>query len=409
MLGAAERLWIQGLSATYCIMDKENFYRHVAQTSSSSIGIEVVKADGIYLYGPNDEKWIDFISGICVSNLGHGLSEIQDAIHKQVDLYLHPAVYGEAIMSPQTQYARLLAEVLGEKLDCIYFGNSGAEAVEGALKIARKFTGRQELISFEKAYHGSTYGAMSVTGSDKKKKGYGPFVPDVKFLRYNVEEDLQKISEDTAAVIIEPIQGAAGVLLPEAGYLQAVRDRCTETGALMIMDEIQTGMGRSGTLFAHQRFGVKPDMLVLAKALGGGLPLSAFIASREIISVIQKDPPLGHLTTYGGHPVCCAAGMAMLRYIIDQKVLENIPALEKILIERLHHPAIKTLRGKGLMYALLFEDFGKAEQVRKKALDLGLLTIGFLSISNGLRICPPLNITEEEMHQSCEILLAAME
>ena len=390
-------------------MNKDDFYLHVAQTSDAPIGIEVSHAEGIYLYGPNGKKWIDFISGICVSNLGHGLSEIRNAIHEQVDKYLHPAVYGEAIMSPQAQYAALLAKVLGEGLDNVYFGNSGAEAVEGALKIARKYTGRQELISFGKAYHGSTYGALSVTGSDKKKKGYGPMLPDVKFIRYNVEEDLQKISEDTAAVIIEPIQGAAGVRLSQTGYLQAVRHRCAKVGALMIMDEIQTGLGRTGALFAHQHYEVKPDILVLAKALGGGLPLSAFVSSREIMSVIRNDPPLSHLTTYGGHPVSCAAGMALLNYLIDHKVMENIPALEKILLDQLQHPTIKTLRGKGLMYAALFENFDKAERVRKKALDMGLLTIGFLSIDNGLRICPPLNITEEEMYLSCKILLAAME
>ena len=381
----------------------------MAQTSPSPIGIEVVRADGIYLYGPKGQRWIDFISGICVSNLGHGLPEIKAAIHQQVEAYLHPTVYGEAIMSPQVRYASLLAAVLGEGLDCVYFGNSGAEAVEGALKIARKYTGRQELISFEKSYHGSTYGALSVTGNPAKKAAYGPFLPQVKSIRFNDEAQLQHITSDTAAVIIEPIQGAGGIVLPEAGYLQAVRKRCTETGALLILDEIQTGLGRTGALFAHQLYDIRPDILLLAKALGGGMPLSAFISSKEIMSVIQKDPPLGHLTTYGGHPVSCAAGLALLNHLIDNQLLEDIPTKEQILTERLQHPAIATLRGIGLMYAVLFESYEKAERVRRKALKRGLLTIGFLSIDNGLRLCPPLTISEKELHTSCDILLASME
>jgi len=390
-------------------MNKKLFYRHVAQTSEESIGLEVVKAEGIYLYGPKGEKWIDITSGICVSNVGHGAPEILQALEQQAKLYLHPMVYGEVIMAPQVQYAALLAELLGEDLDAVYFGNSGAEAIEGALKIAKKYTGRGEIISFYNSYHGSTHGAMSVTGSEKKKKGYGPFLPQVNFIRFNEPEDLHAISQQTACVIVEAIQGAGGVILPKKGFLQALKQRCKETGTLLIMDEIQTGFGRTGHMFAHQAYDCKPDILVLAKALGGGLPLGAFISSQKIMQVIQTDPILGHLTTFGGHPLSCATGMALVQKIQQDKLLERIPKLENILIHRLKHPKILELRGKGLIYALLFDDFATTEAIRKSALKKGLLSIGFLNIDHGLRICPPLTITESELHQACDILLAAID
>lgn len=391
-----------------CGYDRKIIYRHVAQTSPESIGIEVVKAEGIYLYGPKGEKWIDITSGICVNNVGHGAPEIITAIQKQSELYLHPMVYGEAIMAPQAQYAAELARILGPGLDCVYFGNGGAEAIEGALKIAKKYTGRTEMISFYNSYHGSSHGALSVTGSAKKKKGYGPLLPEVSFIRFNKREDLQQITEKTACVIVEAIQGAGGMILPQEGFFQALRKRCTETGCLLILDEIQTGLGRTGDMFAHQGLGFKPDILVLAKALGGGLPLSAFICSQEIMSVIQENPVLGHLTTYGGHPLSCAAGLALVKKIEDEKLLENIPQLEKILTERLQHPDMLAVRGKGLMYAVLFKDFETCEKIRKEALARGLLSIGFLNIGNGLRISPPLTITEAELHTACDILLASI-
>lgn len=390
-------------------MNRDLFFQHVAQTSGESIGIEVKKADGIYLYGPHGEKWIDITSGICVSNVGHGAPEILEAIQKQSQLYLHPMVYGEAIMAPQTLYAAELAKLLGPGLDCVYFGNGGAESIEGALKIAKKYTGKQEIISFHNAYHGSSHGALSVTGSEKKKKGYGPLLPKVSFIRFNSFKDLEQITEKTACVIVEAIQGAGGCILPKAGFLKALKNRCKEVGCLLILDEIQTGLGRTGDMFAHQDLDFKPDILVLAKALGGGLPLSAFISSREIMSVIQDNPVLGHLTTYGGHPVSCAAGLALLTKIQEEKLLDRIPYLEKILRDRLKHPEILEIRGKGLMYAVLFKDFATSEAIRKEALSRGLLTIGFLNIDNGLRISPPLTISEAELHTACDILLEAVE
>ncbi|MFK7925628.1 MAG: aspartate aminotransferase family protein [Bacteroidia bacterium] len=387
---------------------QQDFFRYVAQTSPESIALPIERAEGIYLIGPDGKRSIDFIAGICVNNVGHGNLAVLEAIQKQSKLYLHPMVYGEAIMSPQVAYAKRLAELLPGDLSSVYFGNSGAEAIEGALKVARKYTGRTELIAFHKSYHGSTYGAMSVTGNEKKKQGYGPFVPDVHFLDFNSFEDLSQITEQTAGVVVEIIQGAGGTFLPEDGYLAALAERCQAVGALLIVDEIQTGLGRTGTLFSYVWAGIIPDILVLAKALGGGLPLGAFITRPEVMAVIQQNPMLGHLTTFGGHPLSCAAGLAALEFTLRERLLSSVHPKEKIIKDRLKHPLIKGLRGKGLMYAVLFEDFATAERIRKKALELGLITIGFLNIDNGLRISPPLSITEEEMHEACNILLAAM-
>lgn len=390
-------------------MMREDFLQHVAQTSPVSIGLEVERAEGIYLIGPDGKKTIDFVSGICVTNLGHGLPEIVEAVQKQAALYLHPMVYGEVIMSPQVRYAKRLAECLGERLSSVYFGNSGAESIEGALKIAKKYTGRQQIIACWNAYHGSTHGALSVTGNDEMRQGYGPFLPQVDFIPYNDPAALSQITERTATVIIEIIQGAGGVVLPQEGYLQAVKARCEAVGALLIVDEIQTGFGRTGTLFAHQWAGIVPDILVLAKALGGGMPLGAFICRPEIMGVIQRNPALGHLTTFGGHPVSCAAGLAALDYLLDHDLLSQVAAKEQILRDELQHPAIKVLRGRGLMYAMLFEDHAMAEQVRIAALERGLLTIGFLNIDHGLRLTPPLTITETEMREACRLLVSVID
>lgn len=387
---------------------KQSFLQYIAQTSPEPIGIIVEHAKGIYLYGSNGQKWIDFISGICVSNVGHGAPEVLAAIQKQSTKYLHPMVYGEAIMSPQVQFAKQLTDLLDKRLETVYFGNSGAESIEGAMKVARKFTRRQKILSCFNSYHGSTYGALSVTGNAWMRKGYGPFLPEVAHIRFNSFEDISLITEEVAGIVIEPIQGAGGIVLPKDGYFDALRKQCDKVGALLILDEIQTGFGRTGHLFAHQGMGFVPDILVLAKGLGGGLPLGAFITSRKIMSVIQRDPPLGHLTTYGGHPLSCAAGIAALNKMLDEKLLTNIPSLNKCLLEKLQHPSIQELRGMGLMYALILKDRSEAERVRIKALENGLLTIGFLSIENGLRLTPPLIMTIEEMKRSCEILVDAM-
>jgi acetylornithine/N-succinyldiaminopimelate aminotransferase len=388
---------------------KSLFHKHIAQTSPESIGLEIERAKGIYLYGPNGQKWIDFISGICVMNVGHGAPEVLEAVEKQSKAYLHTMVYGEAIQAPQVELADFLIRELDSRLDRVYFTNSGAEATEGALKIAKKFTGRAELISCFGAYHGSTHGALSVGGNPKKKVGYGPMLPQVKHIRFNSVEDLSQITEKTAAFIVEPIQGTGGIILPEPGYFQTVRERCDETGTLLIMDEIQTGYGRVGEKFAHHLYEVEPDILLLAKSLGGGIPLGAFISRTEIFEVIQQNPVLGHITTFGGNPLSCAAGLASFQKIVDEDIIAQIPAKEQILHQRLVHPSIKLIRGAGLLYAMLFEDYAFAEGMRRALLKAGLVTLGFINIDNGLRIAPPLTITEAELHHCCDIIIETLD
>jgi acetylornithine/N-succinyldiaminopimelate aminotransferase len=385
------------------------FYDHIAQTSDMSMGLEIESGIGVFLYDNKGKAYLDFISGICVSNLGHGDTDIIQAIWHQTRKYLHPIVYGEGVMNPQVMYAHALAEELDDHLTNVYFTNSGAEAVEGALKVAKKYTGKEELIAFHHAYHGSTHGALSVSGDPDAKVGYGPMLPNIKHIRYNHLEDLQYITEDTAAVIIEPIQGAGGVILPRPGYLETVRERCDTTNTLLIMDEIQTGFGRTGSLFAHQKYNVIPDILILAKALGGGMPLGAFITSQEIMSVIRHNPPLGHITTFGGHPVCCAAGIALFNKLRNTRILDTIPEKEQLLRQHLVHPAIQELRGTGLLFALILSSHEDTLKVQKAALEKGLITIGFLSEPRGLRIAPPLTITHEELLYGINILLEVLD
>lgn len=385
------------------------FFNHVAQTSPESIALPAERAEGVYIYGPNGERWIDLVSGICVNNLGHSDPDILQAIDTQVHKYLHPMVYGEAIMAPQVQYAARLAEVLGPGFESVYFLNSGAEAIEGAMKVAKKFTGRSEIIAFHNSYHGNSHGALSVTGNDSMKVGYGPFLPRIEFLKFNDFADLQRITSQTAAVVTEAIQGAGGVILPENGFLKALQDRCRETGTLLILDEIQTGFGRTGALFAHHLYGIRPDILVLAKALGGGMPLGAFITRHEVMDVIQANPVLGHITTFGGHPVSCAAGLALLNKLIQNRLLDRIPALEAVFRTRLTHPQVLGLRGLGLFFSVIFRDKTFAEAVRAEAYRRGVISIGFLNDEAGLRICPPLTMTVEEAETACRILLESVD
>ncbi len=383
---------------------KQWFYNHVAQTSEISMGLEIDRGEGVFLYDHRGRAYLDFISGICVSNIGHGDPNIIQAIWQQTRKYLHPIVYGEGVMSPQVVYAHALSEVLAPQLSSVYFTNSGAEAVEGALKVAKKYTGREELIACNNAYHGSTHGAMSVSGNPDAKSGYGPLLPQIKHIRFNHLEDLQYITEDSAAIIIEPIQGAGGVVLPCNGYLEAVRTRCDQTGTLLIMDEIQTGFGRTGAMFAHQKYNIIPDFLILAKALGGGMPLGAFITSLEIMSVIRDNPPLGHITTFGGHPVSCAAGMALFNKLRNTSIIDSVEEKEHFIRQHLVHPAIKELRGVGLLFAMILPSHEKVKMVHQEALRRGLITIGFLSEPLGLRIAPPLTISIEELKFGIGIL-----
>ncbi len=387
---------------------RDRFFRHVAQTSDNPPGIEFVRGKGCELFDQTGKSYIDLIAGISVSSLGHQHPEITKAIHEQVDRHLHVMVYGEFILSPQVEMASLLASHLPDSLSSVYFTNSGSEAIEGAMKLAKRATGRTQLAAFRQSYHGSTQGALSITGDDELQQSFRPLLPDILHLRYNRLEDLSLITHRTAAVFIEPIQAEAGCLLPDPGLLQAIRQRCNEMGTLLIMDEIQTGMGRTGTLFAFQQSGVIPDVLVTGKAFGGGMPLAAFIGSPTIMSKLTHDPVLGHITTFGGHPVSCAAGIAALRVLVQEKLAESTAEKEKLFRDLLKHQRILRISGKGLLLAVHFDDESFNRQVIQQCLENGLVTDWFLFAPNCLRIAPPLTISEQEIILACEIILRSI-
>lgn len=388
---------------------RELFLRYLGQTSPSPVMIEIEKAEGIFLYTPEGKRYIDLVSGVSVSNIGHRHPAVIRAIGQQLDKYLHVMVYGEMVQSPQVQLAECLAQQLEEGLDVVYLVNSGSEANEGALKLAKRVTGRSRIVAAHKAYHGGTSGALSITGDEGLKSAFRPLLPEVRFMRFNEKDDLSLIDAQTAAVVLEPVQAEAGVILPEEGYLQAVRERCDETGALLIFDEIQTGMGRLGALFAHQLYGVKPDILTLAKALGGGMPLGAFISSTENMKKLTYDPMLGHITTFGGHPVSAAAALASLQVILR----ENLPAKARetaaLFREKLQHETITEIRGEGLLLAVRLRHPALAQYVVDKAPDYGLIIDRFLFCDDAFRIAPPLTTTAEEVELICEILLKLLD
>lgn len=386
-----------------------SFARYVAQTSTESLALDISHGKGAYLYDHQGKAYLDFISGLCVSNLGHGVPEILDAIQNQTQRYLHPIVYGEGIMEAQVLYAQQLANDLGEGLDVVYFTGAGAEAVEASMKLAKKYTGRRAFVSCLGAYHGSTHGALSIGGRPQAVSGYGPLLPFIRHIRFNVFEDIELIDTQTAAVIMEPIHSALGYIPPLPGYLQAVRERCNETGALFILDEIQSGMGRTGAMFACQTYDLKPDILLLAKALGGGLPLGAFICKQEIMQVLQQNPALGHISTYGGHPVSCAAGLAMYKQIRQSGVLTEVEAKSSYLVKGLQHPLIEEVRGKGLMLAAQLPDAALCSKAIALMLEQGLITIGFLSNYQALRLAPPLNISYDELDRGIETILSVLD
>jgi acetylornithine/N-succinyldiaminopimelate aminotransferase len=318
-------------------------------------------------------------------------------------------IYGEYVQTPQVRFAEKLVSVLPQSLNSVYFTNSGAEAVEGALKLAKRFTGRQQIISMHNSYHGSSHGALSVMGNEEFKQAYRPLLPGVNFIRFNEAEDLQLITTDTACVIIETIQGEAGIRVPGVGYMQALRARCTETGTLLILDEIQAAFGRTGKLFAFEHFGIVPDILLLAKALGGGMPVGAFVAPVEIMSAFKENPILGHITTFGGHPVCCAAGLAALEVLLSENLLDGVEAKNQLFHKQLTHPAIKGIRGKGLMLAIEFESFELNKKIIDRCIANGVITDWFLHCSNSMRIAPPLIITHEQIIDACAVIFEAID
>ena len=387
---------------------RQLFLQSVAQTSDSPLMLEIEKAEGVYLYGKRGEKYLDLISGISVSNIGHRNPKVVKAIKDQLDLYMHLMVFGEYVQSPQVLLAEKLKSTLPSQLDSVYFVNSGAEATEGALKLAKRYTGRAEIISFKNAYHGSTNGALSVMGDEYFKQAYRPLLPGISFIEFNNLEDLSRITDKTAAVIVETIQGEAGIRIPADSYLLALRKKCTETGSLLILDEIQTGFGRTGTFWAFEQFGIEPDILLTSKGMGGGMPIGAFIAPKEIMQVLTNDPVLGHITTFGGHPVCCAASLATINVILEEQLMDGIEQKGQLFHTLLKHPSIKEVRGKGLLLAVEFDSYDVLKPIIDRAIEKGVITDWFLFCNNSMRLAPPLIITEEEIRMVCAVILEAI-
>ncbi|MEM6524001.1 MAG: aspartate aminotransferase family protein [Bacteroidota bacterium] len=382
--------------------DKSVFLKNLAQTTDNPFLLEIESAHGIYLKAPDGKIYMDMISGIAVSNLGHGHPKVIKAIKDQLDKHLHVMVYGEFVQSSPNLLAHKLKSLLPANLNCVYFTNSGAEANEGALKLAKRFTQRTEIISFHGAYHGSTHGALSVSGNEVKKYAFRPLLPDIRFIEFNNSNDLNKITKKTAGVIIEPIQGDAGVRIPSKEYLKALREKCSKEGVLLIFDEIQTGIGRTGKLFAFEHFEVVPDILTTAKALGGGLPLGAFISSKEILNTLTYDPMLGHITTFGGNPVSCAAALATIEVIEHEKIIDQIETKGQLIEDLLRHPKIVEIRRIGLMFAIEFSSEEEVYQIVQKCIKKGIICFWFLSCPNSFRIAPPLNISTKEIKKACE-------
>lgn len=391
------------------ISNRELFLQNTAQTSTSPRLFEIERAEGIYLYGPNGERYMDLVSGFNVSNIGHRHPKVLEAIHEQLDKYLHVTVYGEFVQAPQVQFASELLAVLPVTFQSVYFTNSGTEAVEGSMKIAKKFTGRRQIIAAEKAYHGSTQGALSLIGNDAYRSAYAPLLPEIDFIRFNDIQSLDKITTETAAVIIEAIQGEAGVRVPELNFITALRKKCDETGALLIFDEIQTGFGRTGKLFAFEHFDIVPDILMLAKGIGGGMPLGAFVARKEIMDVIKDNPMLGHITTFGGHPVSCAAARASLKVIQQEHLLAGVPEKVALFRELLDTPKIQEIRGLGLMMCLQLETFEQVYAVSSYCATNGVMIDWYLHCETALRVAPPLTISRQEIEDACKIIREAIE
>ena len=386
---------------------RELFLKHVAQTSPSPLAFEIVKAEGCLLYDVNGKEYIDLIGGISVANIGHRHPKVTDAVKKQLDAYMHVMVYGEFIESPQVQYATTLVNNLPSSLNSVYFTNSGAEAIEGSMKLAKRVTNRTQVIAFKNSYHGSTQGALSIIGDEYWRNAFRPLLPDVLHLEYNSFESLEEISETTACVFVETIQAEAGIIVPSKKWMQALRKKCTETGTLLILDEIQAGFGRTGKLWGFENFEIIPDVVVLGKALGGGMPLGAFIAEKKLMDVFTENPVLGHITTFGGHPVCCAAGMAAMKVLLEEKIIDGVKAKEELFRSLLVHKRIRAARSSGLWMAIEFDSFEMTKKVIDECLSSGLMTDWFLFASNCLRISPPLTISQEQIKKACRILLQA--
>ncbi len=385
------------------------FLQHVAQTSETPVGLEVERAEGVFIFDHSGKPYLDLISGVSVSSIGHCNPKVVNAVKAQADKYMHLMVYGEYVQAPQVEYAQLLAKQLPETLSQVYFVNSGSEANEGALKLAKRYTGRTELVGFVNAYHGSTHGALSLMGDEHFKNAFRPLLPDTRHLSFNSIEDLEQITTKTAAVLVEPLQGEAGAIAPTKDFLTALRNKCNETGALLIFDEVQTGFGRTGCLFAFQKFGVIPDVITIAKGMGGGMPIGAFVASQEIMQCLKTNPILGHITTFGGHPVSCAAALATLNVLLDNSYIDEVSSKEALFRKLLTHPKIKEIRGVGLLLAVELGSASMVQHVIKGALSRGILLDWFLFCDTAFRIAPPLIITTEQIEMVCAALLESID
>lgn len=384
---------------------KSDFFKYQAQTSPHPLALEIAKADGSYVYDINNKKYLDFIAGVSASTLGHNHPKVINAIKDQADKYLHVMVYGEFIQKPQVELSRLLVKNLPDTLNSIYLTNSGTEATEGALKLAKRVTGRFEIIAAKNAYHGNTQGAMSVCGKEEQNRAFRPLIPGVKFLEFNNESDLELITDRTAAVILETIQGGAGFIEPKNDYLQKVKQKCKQVGALLILDEIQSGVGRTGKFYGFENYNVIPDILVTGKGLGGGMPIGAFISSKENMHTLTKNPKLGHITTFGGHPIIAAAALATLQELFHSSLIENTLKKEKLFRKLLVHPSIVEIRGKGLMLAIILKNTDCTNNVILNAIDNGLLLFWLLFEPKAIRITPPLTISNTEIEEGCRIIL----
>lgn len=391
------------------LTNRQLFLMHVGQTSATPMMLEISNASGVYMFSPDGKKYLDLISGVSVSNTGHCHPAVVSAVKDQAEKYMHLMVYGEIIQNPQVKYATRIAGLLPPSLESCYFVNSGSEAVEGALKLAKRYTNRSKIIYFRNAYHGSTHGSLSVQGNEQFRNAFRPLLPDTFMAEMNSKSAADMIDPHTAAVIIEPVQGEAGVIQAEKQFLLDLKNKCKETGTLLIFDEVQTGFGRTGIMFAFERMGVIPDILLLAKSLGGGMPLGAFISSREIMSSLTSNPALGHITTFGGHPVCCAAGLASLEIILNENLVEHCSEKSEIFRKNLKHRLITEIRGKGLLLAVKLSHPDYISFVISKAPEYGIILDYFLFCNDSFRIAPPLIINEEDILFACRQITSLLD
>jgi acetylornithine/succinyldiaminopimelate/putrescine aminotransferase len=386
-----------------------DFFKHQAQTTPHPLGMEISFAEGSYIYDQNKTPYLDFVAGVSACSLGHRHPKVVEAIKKQLDSYMHVMVYGEYIQSPAVKLSKLLSEHLPPKLEKTYLTNSGTEAIDGAMKLARRYTGRSEIIAANNAYHGNTMGALSIMGYEERKQPFRPLIPDIRFIEFNEIEELSKITNKTAAVILETIQGGAGFIEPINGYLTKVQEKCNEVGALLILDEIQPGIGRTGKLFGFENYQCTPDVIVTGKGLGGGMPIGAFTASKQMMDSLSDHPKLGHITTFGGHPVIAAAALATLKEITSSTLIPETLEKEALIRQQLKHPLIKEIRGKGLMLALILESPEIANKIVLEAKENQLILFWLLYEPKAVRISPPLTISEEELAKGCAIILNILE